>query len=172
MKKVISKLKSNRSKRILAFSLIIILVIVLGLLISKTPLRRLLSNVSESNEIDSKDIKFDNSNNDFDSVNMQNAIDELYSKCLKLKNECPEGYNCYKKSDIDMKNTLKESINSISEKLDEKKYLMSDEDINEVLGLINEARGIVYNDDYEKMEEFKNNITDKISKLEELKEEE
>ena len=144
------------SKRVVVTTLVsLIVLILLGLLVSKTNLRRLLSSVDNSEKINSKEIEYDNKDGEMESSNMQDAIDELYGKCLKLKDQCPDGYKCISNDDIDAKNALKESIKSAEEKLSE---LEDEEEIEKISSKIGEAKGAIYNDDYDKIKSIKSEL--------------
>ena len=150
--------KMSRKKKIVVTILVsLIVLILLGLLISKTNIRRLLSSVSNSEKYNSKEIEYDNNNGEMESSNMQDAIDELYGKCLKLKEECPEGFECISKDNIDAKNSLKESINKGEELLASDYY---DEDLESKL---DEAKNAIINDDFERIKSIKSELDELLT---------
>ena len=104
-----TKLKKEKNvKKIVIISIsTLILIIILLLIISKTNLRKLLSNVTSNTAYESKEIEYDNKDSEIEAENMQDAIDELYTKCLELKNQCPEGYTCISSDEMDSENELK-----------------------------------------------------------------
>ena len=163
------KITKNKIKRIVVIALIgIIFLVLFTLLISRTYFMRLLSNVSDSLGYRSDEIKYDNSNSQIEASNMQGAIDELYNKCLKLKEQCPDGNTCIKNSDMDAKKDLKESISSLEKKLDELKDKLSDEDKGKTIDVLNEAKDRVYNDNFDKMNESKDKLKSESSRLDEI----
>ena len=145
---------NKKKKRIyLVLLLGVLSLVIITVFMSRSYFMKLITNVSDSLGFRSEEIGYDNTKNDIESNNMQGAIDELYNKCLKLKEECPEGYKCINDSDINLKEELKNTISDIEKNISE----ISEE--NKLL--IEEAKNAIYEDDYEKIKEIK----EKIDKL-------
>ena len=143
-------MKNNKKRKIVIIVISsIVLLIILLIVISKTNLRKLFSNVTGNVGYESKEIEYNNQNSEIEAENMQDAIDELYTKCLELKNKCPDNYECIKKENIDKKQELKKLVEELNKKLEEEK---DEEKKTKITELINESRTIIYDDNYEKME--------------------
>lgn len=150
----------KKHKRLVVTTLVTLIVILaLLIIISKTNLRKLFSNVTGNIGYESREIEYNNEGKGLESSNMQDAIDELYAKCLQLKNECPEGFECIKKSDLELKTELKKLIDTLNEKLP---TIEDEKEKEEIVNLINETKNIIYEDNYEKFSEYKDKINEKL----------
>ena len=162
---VVKTTPDNKRKKIIVISLSsVIVILMLFIVISKTNLRRIFSNLTVSSLYKSSEVEYDNSDGNIESKDMQGAIDELYTKCLKLKEQCPDGYECIEKKKIDLKKELKESLQSLEEKTNvlNESY---EEEKKDALNVINEVKNQIYNDNYDKFEELKELVKNKINSL-------